>query len=387
MKKVVGVVVLVLVCSAVAWAVALQVTSPDQAAARAVPPPPVPVMAALDQGYLQAPVTLSVTAARERSVQVLRSGGEASVVTAVVTERREKLEAGQVLLRAEGRPVFALEGAFPLYRALGRDDEGDDVLQLQHGLRDAGLSTGRDRAGVFGSGTAAAVERMYREADQDVPRGPSTEAAPEATPAPGTEQEPPTSTPASVPTGPRALMEEIVFVPELPALVESVAAVGSRLEVDTALARLGTRGVVLSASLPATATSALVPGAAGTFTADGDAEGTATIAAVTPDPADAELVQVSLTTSAPVSPGSTYVVAFTNPAAESGEALLAPLAAVVSRGGRSYLYRWDGTSFDEVEVEVVGTNGGVSAVRPVEDPTSLSAGDEVRVGDAGSAGD
>lgn len=81
-----------------------------------------------------------------------------------------------------------------------------------------------------------------------------------------------------------------------------------------------------------------------------------------------------------VTPGAAYVVSIANPAGEAAESLLSPIAAIVARSERSYVYVRDGATFREVEVQVVGSVGGVAAIEPVDAEAALEAGMEVRVG-------
>jgi peptidoglycan hydrolase-like protein with peptidoglycan-binding domain len=67
---------------------------------------------------------------------------------------------GDVLMTVNGRPVFALRGSVPMYRALGPGASGDDVTQLQKALRRLGSDPG-SISGTFRQGTAAAVTDWY----------------------------------------------------------------------------------------------------------------------------------------------------------------------------------------------------------------------------------
>lgn len=71
----------------------------------------------------------------------------------------------------------------------------------------------------------------------------------------------PDGTPADPPPGPQVLQTEILMVPELPAMVQAVAAVGAQLNSDTDLAILGAG--VLSSTIPTGALGALMVGATG----------------------------------------------------------------------------------------------------------------------------
>lgn len=386
MKKVFFALVAVLMASTVAWVVATKVESPSQVAARAVPPAPIPIVAPLDKGYLQGPVSMSATAQRERQVKVFPPSAAAEVVTGVEKAVGDVLMPGSVLLRSNGRPVFSLPGDFPMYRDLRNGDEGDDVAQLQQGLVAAGFSVGRDRSGQFGRGTASALREMYEVAGYTVPsistEAPSDLATAEQptsgeTQEPGPDQE----SPVGQAVGPRALLSEIVIIPSLPAVIEAIAPVGSRLDSETPLCTVGLGEIVLSATLPTSATAVLTVGATGTFTDAEGGQGTAVVKAVSQgEPPDQSVV--TMTASGDISSGTAYVVQIDNPSAESGESLLAPVAAVVTQAGHSYVYRRDEDAFLQVEVQVLGSAGGIAAIQAVDPADVLTPGVEVRVGDS-----
>jgi hypothetical protein len=381
LKKLVAVVLALALAGVGAWAVATQVESPAQVAARAEAPVPDPVVAPLDRGFLQGPVTLSTTAQRERTVAIKPPASLTGVVTFAGKAVGDTLAPGSVLLRANGRPVFVLPGSFALYRDLQPGDTGDDVAAIQAGLKAAGYGTGRDRSGTYGTGTRAAVRAMYKAAGYTAPEtAASPTPAPMSTPAPSSGADSPAASPsATAVTGPQVLTTEIMTIADLPAVVQAVAPVGAQLTSDTDLVTLGAGQLMLSATLPTSSVGALAIGAAGTFTDDTGAAGTTQVAALTVSQETTETT-ISLSPTGAVSPGTSYVVSFDNPAVETGESLLAPVAAVVNRAGRSYVYPRDGATFREVEVTVIGAVGGVVSIVPVDATVPLEEGTEVRIG-------
>ena len=373
-KKLIGLIVVLMFVATGAWIWAERVESPNQVAARAEPPTPDPVVASLDRGYLSGPVSMSTTANYERTVTIEPPLALTGVVTSLDKTKGDPLESGTVLLRANGRPVFVLTGAFPLYRDINPGDTGDDVTAIQSSLKAAGYSTGRDRDGHYGSGSQAAVRKMYKAAgfvapEVSMPPEPAAAADPTVT-AP--------VAPAVIP-GPRILTTEVVMIAQLPATVEVIAPVGTVLSSDTSLVTLGTGPVLLSATLPSGSLGTLAAGAVGTFVNDTGAPGSAQVATMSPAEAAGEVV-VTLSPTDAVTAGSSYVLTIDNPAVESGEALLAPISAVVSRGGKSYIYVRDEATYREVEVTVTGSVGGVAALEPVSLDVLLEEGTEVRVG-------
>lgn len=376
MKRLIVAVLTLALVGAGAWVVADRVESPDQMAARAEPPAPDPVVAPLARGYLNGPVSVSAVAGYEETVAIKGSSALAGVVTSVEKRVGDTLQSGAVLMRVNGRPLFVLSGAFALYRDIQRGDGGDDVLALQASLTEAGFSIGRDRAGVFGWGTQSALRDMYEAAGYDPPETPVV-AAPAADGDP--EGAPTSGQVATSVAGPPVLQTELMMVTHLPATVVSIASVGTQVSIETDLVTLGAGQVVLAATLPTGSLGALTVGATGVFTDDSGAEGTAAVAAVNPAESGDQEVLV-LTPTGGVTPGSSYVLAIDNPAAEPGDSLLVPIAAVVTRGGHSYVYVHHGSVFTEVEVQVTGSVGGVGAIVPVDATVALDEGTEVRVG-------
>lgn len=166
--------------------------------------------------------------------------GAQPIVTTRPQPAGSVIDNGTELAEIAGRPVFALRGTMPMYRDLTIGDQGRDVLQLQDGLAAAGY-TSADAAGVFGASTASALTRFYRAAGYSPP-GPT---APAQATSHGRVR------PAMV--VPQA---EIVFVPALPAVVESTSLVLGQPVTNPAMV-LGTGR--LGAVLPlTTAQAALV---------------------------------------------------------------------------------------------------------------------------------
>jgi peptidoglycan hydrolase-like protein with peptidoglycan-binding domain len=91
-------------------------------------------------------------------------GGEQRVTKAPVAGT--KIKEGDVLMTVNGRPVFALGGSVPMYRALGPGTSGDDVTQLQKALKRLGFDPG-GTGGTYGQGTATAVADWYKSKGYD----------------------------------------------------------------------------------------------------------------------------------------------------------------------------------------------------------------------------
>lgn len=429
MKKVLVTALILLFLGAGAWAVAARVESPDQAAARAEAPEPEPVVAPLSRGYLNGPISMSVHAAHEQTIALKPPSTVTGVVTSAEKGVGDEVRSGSVLLRTNGRPLFALTGAFALYRDIEPGDSGDDVAAVQAGLKEAGLSFGRDRVGTYGSGTQAAVRKMYKAAGHDAPTTPAVAAVPDAAApdvaAPDAAAETPERTAAPEPSeeaasletpaeveaaartvvatnaggaidakttnnsvsasqnhgqsGPRVLQTEVMMIAQLPAVVQAIAPVGAQLGSEVDLVTLAIGPVLLSATLPTGSLGSLTTGAVGAFADDGGAQGSAAVTAIGPGASPDETI-VRLSPSGSVTVGNPYVLAVANPAAEPGDSLLAPIAAVVDRNGRSYVYVRDDGVFREVEVTVTASVGGVAAIVPTDSSVTLDQATEVRLG-------
>ncbi|MFG2813777.1 peptidoglycan-binding protein [Streptomyces sp. NPDC048410] len=151
-------------------AVAGFIKSPAQAAADTRPPAASVLTAAVERKVLAETVITRGTVASSQQVDVGGAGlGEKdagrSVVTRVSVKSGESLRMGQLLLEVSGRPVFVLQGALPAYRDLKAGCVGEDVAQFQNALAALGYSSGDDRTGMFGGGTAHAATLFYRAHD------------------------------------------------------------------------------------------------------------------------------------------------------------------------------------------------------------------------------
>ncbi|WP_405538789.1 peptidoglycan-binding protein [Streptomyces sp. NBC_00075] len=165
----VGAVVLV---GAGGWIAGTQVRSPADAAAAHTAPKAGPVTVAVQRQSLTATVVASgsVEFASPRPLALAGAVGTGAAASAggEGAEQRitkapvagTKVKEGDVLMTVNGRPVFALSGSVPMYRALGPGASGDDVNQLQRALRRLGFDPG-SISGTYRQGTAAAVTSWY----------------------------------------------------------------------------------------------------------------------------------------------------------------------------------------------------------------------------------
>ncbi|XUL89644.1 peptidoglycan-binding protein [Streptomyces galilaeus] len=160
------------------WFAGTQVQSPADAAAAHTAPKAGPVTVAVVRQSLTASVvaTGSVEFASPRPLSLAGpvgtgasagtdgEGAEQRVTKAPVAGT--KIKEGDVLMTVNGRPVFALGGSVPMYRALGPGTSGDDVTQLQKALQRLGFDPGAI-SGTYGHGTAGAVAAWYKSKGYD----------------------------------------------------------------------------------------------------------------------------------------------------------------------------------------------------------------------------
>ena len=164
------------VAALIAWAAGSRIESPADAAARTAPPAPSAILVPVEQRVLGANVVTRGTArfGLPQPVSIAPSSLklQASLITTLPT-RNAQLEEGSVLMTASGRPVFIFQGEVPAYRDLTPSATGDDVRQLEQGLKRLGFDPG-PVDGIYDQQTSAAVARWYARKGWE-PFGPTRE--------------------------------------------------------------------------------------------------------------------------------------------------------------------------------------------------------------------
>jgi peptidoglycan hydrolase-like protein with peptidoglycan-binding domain len=166
----------VLVAGGVGWAVGSSVRSPADAAASRQPPPASLMTVAVERRTLTATVLTSGTVEFGSPQPLLLAGavgstepdgGAGAGASGSFGQRVTRapragqlLKEGTTVMEVNGRPVFVLTGAVPMFRTIGPGRHGRDVRQLQRALGRLGFRPGRTD-GTFGADTAAAVRRWY----------------------------------------------------------------------------------------------------------------------------------------------------------------------------------------------------------------------------------
>ncbi len=154
---VLGVLLVVPVLAMAGWFVVARADNPTAAAA---PVGPIEVPVTHEDVTARTSVSVALVPAPGRQVATAASGSvTAAPVVGVV------LQAGDVVLRVNDRPVRAFVADAPLWRVLKLGDKGDDTRRLQMYLSSLGYFSGA-ADGVFGSRLRAAVGRFNEDGGQ-----------------------------------------------------------------------------------------------------------------------------------------------------------------------------------------------------------------------------
>ncbi|WP_234337090.1 peptidoglycan-binding protein [Streptomyces xylophagus] len=429
------------------WVAGTQVQSPADAAASHQAPKAGPVTVAVVRQSLTASVvaTGSVEFASPRPLSLAGpvGSGTSSAAAGEGAEQRvtkapvaaTKIKEGDVLMTVNGRPVFALGGSVPMYRALGPGTSGDDVTQLQTALKRLGFDPGAT-SGTYGQGTATAVADWYRSKGYD-PQEPSPAdqqqlgsleqavsaaqetllttngAATEAGSSAGSGESGSAGTPSPQSSTDQQIHEiqvksaqkaldlandalstfkasygtkvpagEVVFLPKLPARMDKVSVKTG----DTPSAQIGTvtsSDLVVQAAVPGTDARLLRHGmTAELTTTDGKTvKGTVDVVADGSDSTAAVQVRITVPEPGPLAGQAGAAVKVTVAVgASDGKVLTVPLAAIhTSSDGRARVEVERGGTVTDVQVTV-----GLSAAGIVEVTSAggaLKAGERVVVGE------
>jgi len=167
---------LVVLSAAGSWIAGSSIQSPAEMAARTAPPTPSPILVPVEKRVLSSAVVTRGTArfGLPRSITIVPSAlkPKAGVITTLPSSNTQVKE-GDVLLTASGRPLFVLRGEIPAYRDLVPGISGDDVRQLERGLKRMGFDPG-PMDGTYDERTSAAVAAWYSSAGWQ-PFGTTTE--------------------------------------------------------------------------------------------------------------------------------------------------------------------------------------------------------------------
>ena len=167
---------LVVLAAAGSWIAGSNIQSPAEAAARTAPPTPSPILVPAEERVLTSDIVTRGTAryGRPQSISIVPSAlkPNAGIITTLPV-RNTQLNEGDVMLTASGRPVFVLEGESPAYRDLVPGISGNDVRQLELGLKRLGFDPG-PVDGTYDEQTSTAVADWYASAGWE-PFGPTSD--------------------------------------------------------------------------------------------------------------------------------------------------------------------------------------------------------------------
>jgi peptidoglycan hydrolase-like protein with peptidoglycan-binding domain len=366
-------------CLAAGWLAARAFESPAQRDARARPPAPAPITAAVATGRLADEVTARARIAPARAARIQpATAPDRAVVTSRPLHPGSLVVAGTSLLGINGRPLFVLPGRFRLYRDISDGMTGPDVLQLQNGLAAAGLLTAGVESGVYGPATQAAVRALYAAVGTE----PATRPAAEPVPAEGRrgkEQAPP-------PQLPIVSMSEVAIAPQLPATLATSLPVGADVRAGRPVAVLTSGLLVAHAGVAASVVQRIKPGMrARLVRADGRSVRAAVLSVSRRGGAAAgDLHDVTLGVSGGSLPAAwkgTTVLARIVTTLVQQRALIVPTRAVAQgpEGGAYVLKQVRVDRFVRVPVRTLGSLAGRTAVAP-RTARLLQASDRVRVG-------
>lgn len=369
------------------WWAASIFQSPAQREAAAGAPAPAPVTAEVSLGSLSRVVTAQGSTQRAaRQTISIPSSDQVGVVTNQVKQVGEVVQSGSVVSEINGRPLIAIQGAFPFYRDLRLGDIGPDVRQLQQGLRSAGLGGTAD--GVFGSTTQTAVTSLYKTAGYAVPTqeveaasdGVSTGDASSTTQTPGASANPSVTAAQSL----AIPVSELIVFATSPSYLVSTPGVGTKLD-ETASVQVEQGAVLVTAPVASSSAGTVTAGLSGTATRSEDgASLPVTVTAVTPATEDGGEAMVTLSGVDGDLPDewlSKQVLVSITIELVAAESLLVPTRAVVTGGkGAAHILklRSDGT-FEAIDVTENAALSGQSSITP-KSADALAAGDLVRVG-------
>jgi peptidoglycan hydrolase-like protein with peptidoglycan-binding domain len=227
------------------WVGAAQIRSPAEVAARTAPPTPSPIVVPVVEQVLTTKVVTRGTAhyGSPRELGVVRSALKSGPrVITTLPEPGSVVAPGDILLTISGRPVFLFDGLQPAHRDLGPGMSGEDVMQLERGLKSAGFDPGAVD-GRYDNATGRAVASLYGR------HGVEPVVATEAQLARARPLEADLVAGTRAGSGVQLPADEVVFVPSTPVRVSELP-VGVGAPPDGALVKITGSQVVIGGALP-----------------------------------------------------------------------------------------------------------------------------------------
>jgi peptidoglycan hydrolase-like protein with peptidoglycan-binding domain len=169
-----GALVFAAVLAAGSWVASSWIESPGDGAARAAPPPPSPILVPVEKRVLSSNIVTRGTArfGLPQPISIAPSALKVDAgLIATLPLPNTQFEEGDVLLTASGRPLLIVQGKLPAYRDLVPGITGDDVYQLEQGLKRLGFAPG-PVDGTYDQQTSMAVAAWYKSSGWE-PFGPT----------------------------------------------------------------------------------------------------------------------------------------------------------------------------------------------------------------------
>ncbi len=166
-RRLIAIVVMIAVGGgALGWLGASRIKSPAELAAQTAPPAASLITVPVQRLTLSADVITRGTVRHRAPTKVnLASSALKPSTSGLVTlapQMGATLDEGKVAMAVGERPVFVLQGAVPAFRDLTLGTAGDDVRQLEDGLKRLGFDPG-PTDGLYDVGTATAVTAWYEK--------------------------------------------------------------------------------------------------------------------------------------------------------------------------------------------------------------------------------
>ncbi|MFF2243308.1 hypothetical protein ACFVTM_03900 [Arthrobacter sp. NPDC058130] len=359
-------------------------TTTAEQAARAVPPSPSVITAATRLGQISDTTQLACAPGFRTRALVAPAGGSGTVITSVAVSAGESVGDGTYVGEANGLPMFTLTGQFPLYRDLKLKDTGPDALLVNNALVRAGVLYAQTEpsASTVTEATAAALAYLYVQSGHAAPKRDEVLVAanrflvvPEegvvvgAPHLPGVLGAYPLLTLGSGGRGLNCTGTNGTLPPEAragqSAIIPAIGTDGHEISIiDTDASALPATGAVSGAG----------------SNADAGASSNVAPEPTVPATSKAVFIPVASGTEKLANPVSASLVLDQSPP----EQLIVPSAALWTRNGVSMVSVVKSDTRTDVEVTVVFSASGESAVVPAKtDPAPLAAGDAVVV--SGSA--
>jgi peptidoglycan hydrolase-like protein with peptidoglycan-binding domain len=146
-----------------AWLIGSRIKSPAEIAAEVAPPPASPILVPVEKRVLTSDIVTRGTARFGLPQGVFIPPSAAKPLETLVTSLplpNAEFKEGQVAFTIGERPMFVMAGTIPAFRDMTPDTIGDDVKQLEQGLKRLGFYPGIID-GRYDGATAAAVAAWY----------------------------------------------------------------------------------------------------------------------------------------------------------------------------------------------------------------------------------